>query len=77
MTDDSGVLATTKDKCLLDCGTNILNYAKTECVYASAGCTALDEYVIGSPTPYCEKCTVGIDMTGCIYCEVKNVCLEC
>ena len=54
-----------------------MNYAKTACFYAAAGCTALDEYLETTTYKYCEKCVVGTDMTGCIYCEVKNVCKKC
>ena len=47
--NDNALLALTKDKCVQDCGTDIRNYAATECIYEPAGCTALDEYVTGFP----------------------------
>ena len=50
MTDDSALLATTKDHCVSTCGSDIKNYLGTECIYESAGCTALDEYVDGTTT---------------------------
>jgi len=76
VSDDKSFLNAANDKCVLNCGTDILNYAKNECIYALAGCSALDEYATGSPYKYCEKCSVGdIDIIGCIHCKVKNICL--
>eukprot|EP00828_Plagiopyla_frontata_P014708 TRINITY_DN1919_c0_g1_i17.p1 TRINITY_DN1919_c0_g1~~TRINITY_DN1919_c0_g1_i17.p1 ORF type:complete len:2671 (+),score=531.96 TRINITY_DN1919_c0_g1_i17:5491-13503(+) len=75
---NSALLAVTKDKCVATCGTDIKNLAATECIYASAGCTALDEYT-DTATKQCKKCTDSPEtgMAGCIYCSVANICLQC